>query len=338
MFLILTQTMKVIFHPRYMDHRHPGTHPERPERLEAILVKLDSLSLVKNLIFPEEIEENVSNLVHTEGYLRALSTMTSDYLDGGDTFVSSETYEIAKMAVSGAILSVDEAMAKNKNVALLRPPGHHAGADYGGGFCYLNNIAIGARYADLDRVAIVDIDSHHGNGTSDIFYSDPGVLYISTHHHGIYPGTGVSVAVGENSGEGYNVNVPFSTGAGDSSMKLALEDIIDPILRQFSPQLILVSLGTDGHYADVMTGLSLSSQCYIDTGEKLASLADELCGGRISYMLEGGYHIPSLAEIIAGMVSDEPMNLEFTKNIDKNKKGEESVLDTTNALHRYWDL
>ncbi len=321
-----------------MDHQHPSTHPERPERLEGILVKLDSLSLVDDILFPEEMEKDVSKLVHTDRYLRSLSTMTSDYLDGGDTFVSSETYEIARMAVSGALLSVDEAMKKNKNIALLRPPGHHAGADYGGGFCYLNNIAIGARFADLDRVAIVDIDSHHGNGTSDIFYSDSEVLYISTHHHGIYPGTGVSVAVGEDQGEGYNVNVAFPAGSGDSSMNLAFDDIIDPILKQYSPQLILVSLGTDGHYADVMTGLSLSSQCYIDTCKKLASLSDELCGGRISYMLEGGYHIPSLAEITAGIVSDEEVELEFTKDLDKNKKGEEAVLDTINALHKYWEL
>ncbi|MFO8110229.1 MAG: histone deacetylase [Thermoplasmata archaeon] len=330
--------MKVIYHSRYMDHQHLGTHPERPERLEGALSKLDSLSLLEDLIYPGEIEKSALSLIHSEGYIETLSNLANSYLDGGDTFVASETYDIAKKAVSGALLSVEESLKGNKNVALLRPPGHHAGVDYGGGFCYLNNIAIGARYAGIDRVAIVDIDAHHGNGTSDIFYRDPGVLYISTHHYGIYPGTGAAVAVGEDEGQGYNVNIPFPAGSGDSSMEFGWKRVIDPILRQYDPELILVSLGTDGHYADAMTGLSLSSRGYIDICKKLASLADELCGGKISYMLEGGYQIPSLAEIVAGIVSEKKVELEFDDTIDNSIRGEGAVSDTANALGKYWNL
>ena len=330
--------MKIIYHPRYVEHRHLGTHPERPERLEGILSKLDSLSLLDHVLSPSELPEGVLTLIHGEGYIKGLSKLSNNYLDGGDTFVSSETYDIAKIAVSGALLSVDEAMKGNKNIALLRPPGHHAGADYGGGFCYLNNVAIGARYAGLERVAIVDLDAHHGNGTSDIFYRDPRVLYISTHHYGIYPGTGVPEAVGEEEGRGYNVNIPFPAGAGDSSMDFAWKTVMEPVLRQYEPQLILVSLGTDGHYADVMTGMALSSSGYIDTCKRIESLADELCEGRMAYMLEGGYHIPSLAEIIAGISSDETIDMVYDEKKDVKIRGELAVQNSQAALSGYWDL
>ncbi len=330
--------MEVVFHPRYMDHRHFRTHPERPERLEGILVKLESSSLLDTIKTPVDLDDGTLSLVHTEDYLKTLGSMKDDYLDGGDTFVSGETYEIARMAVGGSIRAVEEALDGRDSMALLRPPGHHAGSDYGGGFCYLNNIAIAARHTGFERIAIVDIDSHHGNGTSDIFYRDPSVLYISTHHHGIYPGTGVAYAVGEDQGQGYNVNIPFPAGAGDSSLDSAWSRIIEPILRQYSPEMILVSLGTDGHYADVMTGLSISSQCYINTCKRLQKLSSEICDVGISFMLEGGYHIPSLAEVIAGVVSREDIELEFTKVTDNDMVGERAINDTAQALSKHWDL
>ncbi len=333
--------MKVIFHPKYLEHSQFSGHPERPERLEGILALLEQSELVDDIVIPDATEERNLLLVHTDPYVFKVKNSPPGYLDGGDTYLSESTYEIAKLAVGGALLSTKFSSQKKKNIALLRPPGHHAGADYGGGFCYFNNIAIGARYADMKRIAIIDLDAHHGNGTSDIFYKDPSALYMSVHHHGIYPGTGEKSAVGEGPGEGFNVNIPFRAGAGDASIKMAFESLLEPILLQYDPDMIFVSLGTDGHYIDGMTGLSLSSQAYVDSCKRLSSLADDICGGKISFMLEGGYHIPSLAEIITHLVGPEGADLpplKYTEVSDKRGKGKAVVEETVDIMRKYWDL
>ncbi|MFW6141632.1 MAG: histone deacetylase family protein [Candidatus Saliniplasma sp.] len=333
--------MDTIFHPKYLEHRQHGTHPESPDRLRSILSRLEGEKLIEDVLIPESAEREILEKTHAPRYLDMLERGSGQYIDGGDTYLGEETYEIARLAVGGALKGVERAVDGDRTIALLRPPGHHAGKDYGGGFCYLNNAAIAADHLNSGRVAIIDLDAHHGNGTSDIFYSDPNVLYISTHHHGIYPGTGDSMAIGEGPGIGYNVNVPFKTGCGDSSMDFAWSDVIKPIVTQYEPELIIVSIGTDGHYADKLTGLTYSSQCYIRMAERITALSKELCGGSVSYMLEGGYHLDCLSEITAGIVASElgkEVSLEYTRVSDTQQKGKEEVLETKDALKKYWEL
>lgn len=335
--------MKVIFHPKYVEHEQPGRHPERPQRLNAILSRWEERDDMPEIEVPEPIKRKDLLSVHSEDYVEEVLEGPSDYLDGGDTYLGENTPEIASLSAGGAVRALELADEGIKTMALLRPPGHHAGRNYGGGFCYLNNIAIAARISSYDRVAIVDIDAHHGNGTSDIFYMDPSALYVSAHHHGIFPGTGEKEAMGEEDGEGYNVNIPFRTGAGDTSVDYAWDEVISPVIEQYDPGLILVSLGTDGHYKDMMTGLSYSSSCYIDTANKVMGLSDKVCDGRISFMLEGGYHLGSLTEIITSIVDSDdiekgPPQLEYNKVVDDDIKEKSTVDDVRMLLDDHWDL
>ena len=185
---------------------------------------------------------------------------------------------------------------------LARPPGHHAGPDYGGGFCYLNNVAVAAadQVAQGRRVAILDYDPHPGNGTSEICADDATALYVSTHQYGIYPGTGAAEDVGMGEGRGFNVNIPFTAGCGDASFHAAYDEIIEPIVRAYRPDVILVSLGVDAHYRDPLTSLALSSAGYVDLLARTARLAKDVCGRRLVVALEGGDHLPALAEGVAG--------------------------------------
>jgi len=333
--------MDIIFHPKYLDHKQFGTHPESPDRLNSILTRLEDEELIEDVLIPEPAEREILEKTHTPRYLDMLKSSYGQYIDGGDTYLDEDTYEIAKLAAGGALEGIKKALSGERTLALLRPPGHHAGKDYGGGFCYLNNAAIAANQVNAGRVAIIDLDAHHGNGTSDIFYSDPNVLYISAHHHGIYPGTGEAVAVGQGPGEGYNINIPLKTGRGDSTLDLAWTEIMKPILNQYQPKTIIVSFGTDGHYADKLTGLTYSSQCYIRMAERITALSKKLCKGSVSYMLEGGYHLECLSEIAAGIVASESgkeVSLEYTKVSDTEQKGREEILETKATLKKYWNL
>ncbi|MFW6040747.1 MAG: histone deacetylase family protein [Thermoplasmatota archaeon] len=331
--------MEVIFHPKYLEHKQNGNHPESPHRLKAILNRLEKEKLQNNIVIPEKAEVFQLNKVHTEKYIEMIKNGRERYLDGGDTYLRNETYNIALLSAGGAIKSLELAKEGRKNMALLRPPGHHSGGDYGGGFCYFNNIGIAAKVSGYDRVAILDIDGHHGNGTSDIFYRDNSVLYVSLHNQGIYPGTGAPYAVGEGKGIGTNVNIPLKTGAGDSTLNFAWKELISPVLYQYEPEIILVSIGTDGHYKDWMTGLSYSSQSFVEMSKKFIKSSDDLCDGRISFMLEGGYHLESLSEIIAAIVAlgeDNIVDLNYTEVFDKEEKGKKEVLETKKALRHYW--
>jgi acetoin utilization deacetylase AcuC-like enzyme len=181
---------------------------------------------------------------------------------------------------------------------LVRPPGHHATPVQAMGFCLFNHVAIAAEYArrtyGLERVAIVDYDVHHGNGTQDAFYDDPGVLYVSTHEYPFYPGTGRANETGEGAGRGFNVNIPMPHGSGDESHRRAFAEVVVPVLRRYRPQLILVSAGYDAHFADEIAMQQLSVDGYGALVSMVKSAAEELCGGRVVAALEGGYHLVAL--------------------------------------------
>jgi acetoin utilization deacetylase AcuC-like enzyme len=295
--------MTIIYHPRYLDHYQTPHHPESPQRLVAINSKLEEEKLLVDVLEPMATTEEDLLKVHTKEHVDFIKNTGEGRIDL-DTQSHEDTFEIAMLACGGAILAQARSFYDKKPaIALLRPPGHHAGPDYCGGFCYFNNIALAAQHllTRVKKVAIVDIDVHHGNGTSDIFAKRNDVLYMSTHQWGIYPGTGPHNYVGEGTGKGYTVNIPLPSRAGDSSFQAAWEEIMQPILNQFAPEAILMSIGGDAHYMDPLANLTLSSLGYVSIVEKVYAMAKEHSEGRFSIYLEGGYHTGALADIICGI-------------------------------------
>lgn len=335
--------MAIIFHPRYLDHYQNSYHPESPERLLAINTKLDEERLNREVLTPEPASENDLEKIHTPTHINFIKNVGEGRIDL-DTVSHEETFEIALLACGGALLAADNSFFERKPaMGLLRPPGHHAGADYCGGFCYFNNIALAAQHLldKVKRVAIVDIDVHHGNGTSDIFCKRKDVLYISTHEWGIFPGTGPVNYVGEGEGEGYTVNIPFPSRTGDMSYTLAWEEIIEPILDQFKPEALLMSVGGDAHYMDPLASLTLSSLGYVSLAEKLIRCAKRFCDGRVSFYLEGGYHTGALADIICGIVGkfyDKETPIFFSEVYDLDTLGRDTINELKEIQSRYWKL
>jgi acetoin utilization deacetylase AcuC-like enzyme len=296
-------TTAITTNPRHAAHDEPG-HVEHAARLTAIHAAIDSSGLRADLLelAPNPATEQQILAVHEPQLLAAVrSTMAYERagLDA-DTYTTSGSYDAALMAAGAAIHAVEaviQGQAANA-FALIRPPGHHATPNRPMGFCLFNNIAIAARHAlgtlGLDRVAIVDYDVHHGNGTQDCFYEDGQVLFCSTHAWPLYPGTGRAQEVGAESGYGLTLNLPLPYGAGDESLGRCYNELIIPAIRAFDPQLILVSAGYDGHWDDPLGPLALSVAGYAALTQRLVKLAEELCGGRIVLVLEGGYSLRAL--------------------------------------------
>ena len=335
--------MAIIYHPQYLNHYQDTHHPESPARLTAIHAKLEEERLLKDVLTPKPVSEKVLETIHTPEHIAFIKNVGEGRIDL-DTRSHENTFEIALLASGGGILAAEHSFSKRQpTMALLRPPGHHAGPNYGGGFCYFNNIALAAEHLrnKVDRVAIVDIDVHHGNGTSDIFCRRNDVLYISTHQWGIYPGTGPLTYVGEEQGEGFTVNIPLSSKCGDTTYMTAFEDVMAPILSQFRPKALLVSVGGDAHYMDPLANMTLSTQGYISLAQRLMNTAKKLSEGRISFYLEGGYHTGALAELIAGIVGkfhDIETSKLFSEVYDLDTMGKD-VIDRVKEIHgTYWKM
>jgi len=338
--------MTIVFHPRYLDHQLTSEHPESPERLISVMARLEEEDLVEDLETPDAAKVDHLKLVHTDEYVEMVSNFGEGYLDP-DTYNREETFDIALLAAGGGILAARRAWAKRKpTIALPRPPGHHATADSSGGFCFFNNVAIAAQFLrelgkGPEKVAIVDIDVHHGNGTNDIFYSRPDILYVSTHQWGIYPGTGFLGTVGEEDGEGFTVNIPLTSGAGDATFDMAQDGIISPVLAQFGPDIILVSIGGDAHYRDPMASLSLSSQGYLSLVDSFIKQSQELCEGRIAFFLEGGYDVDVLAEIVSATVAtfhDRTVRMDYNEVMDTTGTRSDDVKSSKDVLGKFWDI
>jgi acetoin utilization deacetylase AcuC-like enzyme len=238
--------------------------------------------------------------VHEPRFIEALASLRGKraYLDP-DTYVSPESVEIARLAAGSLVATIDALLSGpiKKAVALLRPPGHHARPNRAMGFCLLNSVAIAAAHArarGIDRVAIVDWDVHHGNGTQEMFWREAGVLYVSTHQFPFYPGTGDVDEVGEGEGKGYTVNVPLSAGGGDAVYAAAFQRIIVPVLTEYAPELVLVSAGFDASARDPLAQMQLSAGAFGWMSRALARVADGSAHGRMALVLEGGYDLVAL--------------------------------------------
>jgi acetoin utilization deacetylase AcuC-like enzyme len=232
--------------------------------------------------------------------------------------------------------------------AIVRPPGHHATRFYGLGFCIFNNVAVAAKHLlqnfKLKRVLIFDIDSHHGNGTQEVFYRTDKVLYTSLHENPRdFPGTGFTKEVGEDQGTGYTVNIPLPFGTTDQVYLKAWKEIVEPIARQYRPQFILVSAGLDCHYADPIGRLSLSTLCYDKIFDSIVKIASETCNGRLAMVLEGGYNLGYIGKIAVAAIakmsgSKHKINAEFRPENTARDRGEMLVRNVKKVQRRYWSL
>ncbi|GAB5490224.1 MAG: histone deacetylase [Phototrophicaceae bacterium] len=296
-----------ITHNSYSKHKMQGQHhPEHPGRIEAVWKVLDDAGLSNRMQTTEPIAVTDEQIlrVHTQTHLDTLnmiSQQTKMTLFDQDTYALPESPYIARLSAGGIVRAVDAVMTGEANNALaaVRPPGHHATPTRAMGFCILSNIAIGARQAQAihgaKKVMIVDYDVHHGNGTQDVFYDDPSVLFISTHQYPFYPGTGSRHDTGSGDADGTTLNIPLRSGHGDESYKALYERVIRPAAKRFQPDLILVSAGFDAHHIDPLAMMQLTHTGYAHITRELIQLAEELCGGKIVFLMEGGYDLQALA-------------------------------------------
>jgi acetoin utilization deacetylase AcuC-like enzyme len=290
------------------EHRPRGYHPERPERLGAArraLFRAETAGIPTHRIALRDASLEELSVAHDRAYVETLCALSGrEARIDADTYIGARSVDAARRAAGSAAALVEDLIAGSDTgarvgVALLRPPGHHATRDTGMGFCLFNNVAVAAYAAlqkGLQRVAIVDWDVHHGNGTQDIFWDDGRVLYVSLHQFPFYPGTGAAEEVGTGDGKGTTVNVPLSAGATDATYAAAFHEIVEPVLHDFAPELILLSAGFDAHERDPLASMRLSAQGYGTMARSIASAAAASAKGRIGVLLEGGYDLGALED------------------------------------------
>jgi acetoin utilization deacetylase AcuC-like enzyme len=298
-------------HPACARHHNPNSSVEAPERLAAALEGAEraraagvDLDLVNAAPVPRETLEAAHSPVYLDG-LRGLSEAGGGYLDG-DTATNAHSWDAATLASGAAVAAVESAVAGTPAFALVRPPGHHAGGDYAMGFCLLNHAAVAAAHArslGAGRVAVLDWDVHHGNGTQDIFYDRADVLYLSVHRSPFYPGTGRLDEIGYGEGRGFTVNVPLPARSGADRYAAAFSGVLLPVLREFEPEVVIVSAGYDAHRDDPLGGMALDEAFFGEASASVAALTREIPGcAPPALVLEGGYNLGALASCVDATV------------------------------------
>ncbi len=299
-------------HPKFRLHDNGAQHPERAMRLKALEEKLKVEEIWEKLQHPEfhAASETQLEYCHSPALVAQVRTLAQNgggQIDG-DTHVTPVSFDVARLAVGAAISAVDGVLQGEFDNAFVvaRPPGHHAECERAMGFCLFNSIAIAARHAQkahgLERVAIVDFDVHHGNGTQQIFYENASVFFASVHQSPLFPGTGRSWEKGSGAGAGATLNFPLEAGHGDAEYS-EVWDEVGKAVRQFMPQLILVSAGFDAHARDPLGGMKLSAQGFAALMRSTLDWADKLCEGRVVCVLEGGYDLQGLSDSAAAVVN-----------------------------------
>jgi acetoin utilization deacetylase AcuC-like enzyme len=335
------------FYPQGHAVHFEAGHPERPERVDVIRTALQQRGLWDE--FPQlaalELDEQVLASIHTSAYLNLLeiSCRRGGHLDA-DTYLTPSSWRLALAAAGGAAAIARAVWSRQakRGFALTRPPGHHATRGQGMGFCLLNNIALAAetllQQDKASRLAVVDIDLHHGNGTQDIFYQRGDVLYISTHQSPLYPGTGWLEEMGAGAGVGKNANFPFPPGTGDIAFITVMDELIVPLLERYEPEMILVSYGFDAHWSDPLGHLLLSAAGYQSLIQRLTEFADLHCQGRIAVFLEGGYNLEAAAicswGVVAALLGENIQDTLGSSPYPETKLWENML----ERAHRLWQL
>ena len=338
--------MIVLSDTRFEEHVTPPGHPERVERAHVMASVARVFGQTGSVVSPRPVSRDELERVHDGVYLDRIADLAgrAAMLDA-DTFTSPESVEIASLA-AGATVQAAELAIKQKTIAFafVRPPGHHAERNHAMGFCLYNNVAVAAAHAlagGLDKIAIVDIDVHHGNGTQHIFYDEPRVLYVSSHQFPFYPGTGAAGETGSGAGTGFTVNLPLEAGATDADYDLAYRAVAIPVLEQFAPQLTLVSAGYDAHEADPLASMRMSASGYARLLARLRTAATKT--GGLALTTEGGYDLPALRECLQSSLAVlDADHVDFaddeTLRAQPASRGDRAVHAARAALASFWRL
>ena len=342
----------IITDPLYLEHKTGDYHPESHQRLEAINAMLEENDMAGKVlrVKPRFASREEIEYVHSSGYVsrvEATKGKPSVMLDP-DTQTSPKSWEAAQLAAGGFLELIDQLMQKkiDNGFALVRPPGHHAEHDRAMGFCLFNNVAIGAKYAikkyNLERILIIDWDLHQGNGTQHTFYDDPKVLYFSTHQFPYYPGTGSISETGKGKGTGFTINVPLAPGPGDEEYAKIYQKILQPVVLEYKPQLILVSAGFDIYFNDPLGGMKVTPKGFALLTKIILELAETVCKGNLLFILEGGYHLDGLRDSVKAVLLELSGNSSLFANksvLEENiaKNSVDTIIDQVkNQYKNYW--
>jgi len=332
--------MILVASPRFSHHVTPPGHPERVERahvLESVANRWSMRSGITLAPRPATVDELLR--VHTDAHVeRMAATSGQAVMLDADTFTSPDSHDVALLAAGATVQAAEHAVAEREPAfALVRPPGHHAEADRAMGFCLFNNVAVAAAAMiarGLERVAIVDIDVHHGNGTQAMFYEEPRVLYVSTHQHPFYPGTGAADEIGAGAGRGFTVNIPMEAGSTDADYALVHREIVTPVLEEFRPELVLVSAGFDAHEHDPLASMRMTTAGYAATIAQLRLVSAH--HGALALVTEGGYELTALAACLESSIAVLAGAPTPVIELRETPRGARAVAQARQALKPFW--
>ena len=347
--------LTIVTSTRFVDHLTPPGHPERVERAEVMqVVATEFRQQGGSVVEPRAATDAELGRIHDQAYLdRIRDTAGRATALDPDTFTSPDTYDAALFAAGAVLSGVDHVLDARgaRAFAMVRPPGHHAERDRAMGFCLFNNVAVGAAHArarGLRRVAVVDYDVHHGNGTQQAFYDDPAVLFISSHQFPYYPGSGAAGEIGSSAepgdgargGLGFTANFPLEAGATDADYE-RVYGVVVGMLRQFQPELILLSAGFDAHGDDPLGGMRLTASQFGRLTALVASVADECCDGRLVAVTEGGYDLTALSaslRSVVGVLDGSTAIDDLPTAVGDTRRAEVSIAAARSHLDRFWTI